>query len=162
MKRSIAFATLAALAFGAFGLLSVGCSRGRDAEDASGAEYGNQNPYAQQPGYGQPAYGQPGYGQQPYGQPGYGQQQPYGQPPPAGYGQPGYGQQTGYGQQQAPAAPPSPLALPCQNDSICGTHKCNLQSGRCAFPCASNNDCAQGLSCLGAGGPTAICVPGGQ
>ena len=65
-----------------------------------------QQPYGQQPDYGQQPYGQqPGYGQQaangqqPYGQPGYGQQaaygqQPYGQP---GYGQPGYGQ-PGYGQ----------------------------------------------------------------
>ena len=69
-------------------------------------DYGQQ-PYGQQPGYGQQAangqqpYGQPGYGQQPYGQQaGYGQQpysQPgYGQQP---YGQPGYGQQAAYGQQ---------------------------------------------------------------
>lgn len=56
----------------------------------------NQQPYGQQPGYGQQ---QPGYGQQPQ-QPGYGQQQPgYGQQP--GQQQPGYGQQQpGYGQQQ--------------------------------------------------------------
>src|SRR5262249_20391484 len=128
-----------------------------------------------QPGYGQP--GQPGYGQPPpaYGQPqpGYGQPQPgYSQPQP-GYGQPqpGYGQPPpAYGQPQpgysqpgaAPAntAAPSPLALPCQNDMVCGTHKCNLQTGRCAFPCASNADCAANFSCMGAGGPTALCVPG--
>ena len=79
-----------------------------------------QQPYGQQPDYGQQPYGQQaGYGQQPYGQqPGYGQQaangqQPYGQQPygqQAGYGQqpysqPGYGQQPygqpGYGQQAA-------------------------------------------------------------
>ena len=57
-----------------------------------------QQPYGQQPGYGQqPDYGQqPGYGQQAANgqQAGYGQQaangqQPYGQQP---YGQPGYGQ----------------------------------------------------------------------
>ena len=66
-------------------------------------DYGQQ-PYGQQPGYGQQAANgqQAGYGQQPYGQqPGYGQQagygqQPYGQP---GYGQQPYGQQAGYGQQ---------------------------------------------------------------
>ena len=79
-----------------------------------------QQPYGQQPDYGQQPYGQQagygqqvGYGQQPYGQqPGYGQQaangqQPYGQQPygqQAGYGQqpysqPGYGQQAAYGQQ---------------------------------------------------------------
>ncbi|MEZ7768774.1 hypothetical protein [Pauljensenia sp. 20925_1_25] len=62
-----------------------------------------QQPYGQQPDYGQQPYGQQaGYGQQPYGQqPGYGQQaangqQPYGQQP---YGQQPYGQQAGYGQQ---------------------------------------------------------------
>ncbi len=56
-----------------------------------------QQPYGQQPDYGQQPYGQQaangqqaGYGQQPYGQqPGYGQQAGYGQQP---YGQPGYGQ----------------------------------------------------------------------
>ena len=56
-----------------------------------------QQPYGQQPDYGQQPYGQQaangqqaGYGQQPYGQqPGYGQQAAYGQQP---YGQPGYGQ----------------------------------------------------------------------
>lgn len=154
MKRSISFATSAVIAFGILGLVSVGCSRGRDAEDPSGAEYGQQNPYAQQPGYGgqygqPPPYGQPGYGQPGYGQPGYGQQTGYPQ-------QPGYGQQPA--QPQTP--PPSPLALPCQNDLICGTHKCNMATGRCAFPCGSNADCAPGLACLGAGGPTAICAPG--
>ena len=57
--------------------------------------YGQQAGYGQQP-YGQQPYGQPGYGQQPYGQQaGYGQQ-PYSQP---GYGQQPYGQQAGYGQQ---------------------------------------------------------------
>ena len=67
-----------------------------------------QQPYGQQPDYGQQPYGQQaangqqaGYGQQPYGQqPGYGQQAANGQQP---YGQPGYGQQpysqAGYGQQ---------------------------------------------------------------
>ena len=75
---------------------------GQQAANGQQAGYGQQ-PYGQQPGYGQQA----GYGQQPYGQPGYGQQ-PYGQQ--AGYGQqpysqPGYGQQPygqpGYGQQAA-------------------------------------------------------------
>lgn len=130
--------------------LGAACTRGREADDPSAQPAPN-------------AYGQPqGYGQAP---PGYGQQ-------PAGYGQPqapgtqpqGYGAQP-YGQPQAPAAPPtvapSPFALPCQNDSICGTHRCNLSTGRCALPCAANTDCAAGFSCFGAGGPTAICMPGG-
>ncbi len=142
-------------------VVASACSRGRDADDPS--EYANQ-PGGQPPGYGQPGYGQPGYGQPGYGQPGYGQPQP-------GYGQPGYGQpQPGYGQpppgQMPPAQPPataapSPLALPCQNDFVCGTNRCNMQTGRCAFPCAAPTDCAAGFSCMGAGGPMALCVPGG-
>jgi hypothetical protein len=44
---------------------------------------------------------------------------------------------------------------------ICGTHKCNMQTQHCAFPCTAATDCAAGFSCMGAGGPTAICVPGG-
>ena len=43
------------------------------------------------------------------------------------------------------------------SDFICGTHKCNLQVGRCAFPCANAaTDCAAGMSCL-----SGLCVPGG-
>jgi hypothetical protein len=51
-----------------------------------------QNPYGQQPSYGQQ---QPQYGQEPAP---YGQQ--YGQQQPAPYGQQQYGQQPAYGQQQ--------------------------------------------------------------
>jgi hypothetical protein len=108
-----------------FGLVSA-CSGGRDAEDASG-----QQPYGQQP------YGQQPYGQQPYGQQPYGQAPGQYQPPP---------------QQQAP---PSGLAIPCQNDSICGFHRCNVQAGRCAFPCAASTDCAGGFGCA-----SGLCVPG--
>ena len=134
--------TLASVALAAGFVVTMlpGCDRGREAEDPS-----------EQQGYGQPPPGQyggqqPGYGQQ---QPGYGQQQP-----PAGQ----YG-----GQQPAPAAQgqPSPFALPCQSDITCGTHKCNLQMQKCAWPCASSADCAAGFSCMGAGGPTAMCIPGG-
>lgn len=178
--RSVRLGLGAALAFGLFATVAAGCDRGRGADDPSMQQQGYAQPG--QPGYGQqgqagygqpgqPTYGQPGYGQQ---QPGYGQQQPgYGQQQP-GYGQqqPGYGQQQpGYGQQQPgygqappaapPAAAPSPLALPCQTDLTCGLNRCNMQTGRCAFPCAANTDCAAGFSCMGAGGPTALCVPGG-
>jgi hypothetical protein len=134
---------------GLLGLLGAGCEREPDPNDPS--QYSQPTGYDQ---YGNPIYGQQqqGYGQQGYGQqqPGYGQQQP-------GYGQqqPGYGQQQpGYGQQQ-PAAQPSPLALPCQSDITCGTHKCNLQVGKCAFPCAAATDCAAGLQCM-----SGLCVPG--
>jgi hypothetical protein len=103
---------------------------------------------------------------QPYGQPGYGQPG-YGQPPPQqGYPQ----QQTGYPQQQpgtqpgmAPAggqmATPGPLALPCQNDSGCGTHRCNTQFGKCAYPCQTDTDCIQGSTCFAAAGALATCIP---
>jgi hypothetical protein len=84
-------------------------------------------------------------------------QQPQGSVPPAQ-------QQPGTYSPPAPAAsaaPASPLAMPCTSDIVCGTHRCNIQAGRCAFPCASNQDCAAGFSCVGAGGPTALCAPGG-
>jgi hypothetical protein len=122
-------------------LAVLGCERGRDPEDPSEVGYG-------QPGYGQPGYGQPGYGQP---QPGYGQPQPgYGQPQP-GYGQP----QPGYGQPPPPAAPANPLALPCQSDAQCGTHRCNMQAGRCSFPCASGAECQPGSGCA-----AGVCLPG--
>jgi len=120
------------------------------------------------PGYGQPGQpAAPGYGQPPapgYGQPpapGYGQPPApgYGQPPAPGYGQPpapGYGQPPPAPAPAAPAAPPSPLAAPCQSDLICGTHKCNIQTQRCAFPCANAaTDCAPGMACTGG-----VCLPG--
>lgn len=58
-------------------------------------QYGQPDPYGQQPGYGQPQqpYGQP---QQPYGQSPASGQQPYGQPPASG--QPAYGQPPASGQ----------------------------------------------------------------
>ena len=81
---------------------------------------------------------QPGYPQQ---QPGYPQQPPPGQP------------------QVAPTAAgtmaqPGPLALPCQNDSACGLHKCNTQFQKCAFPCQTPVDCAPGNQCL-----MGVCAP---
>jgi hypothetical protein len=99
-----------------------------------------------------------GYDQ--YGNPIY---PPPGQPAAPGYGQPaapGYGQPAapGYGQPAAPApaAPPSPFAAPCQSDLICGTHKCNIQTQRCAFPCANAaTDCAPGMACT-----AGVCLPG--
>ena len=138
------------------GLLVTACDRGRGADDPSAVQnqYGQPQGYPQQQGYPPPQ----GYQQPP---PGYQQPQQYPQQypqQPQGYQQP---QQYPQQPQQAPAAAPSPLALPCQSDITCGTHRCNPQTGRCAFPCASNADCAGGFSCMGAGGPTAICVPGG-
>jgi hypothetical protein len=95
---------------------------------------------------------------------------------------PGYPQAGGYPQQpttaptsqypaqnpaaQAPAvsptapataatmAVPGPLALPCQNDLSCGTHHCNTQYGKCAFPCQSPADCLSPNQCM-----AGLCVP---
>ena len=36
---------------------------------------------------------------------------------------------------------PGPLAFSCQNDVPCGTHHCNMQYGKCAFPCQTADDC---------------------
>lgn len=141
--------TRAGLILSFFSLFAVAACE-RETEDPS--QYPQPTGYDQ---YGNPIYGQPG------GQPGYGQPQPgypqpgYGQPQP-GYPQPGY-PQPGYPQPQpTQTAAPSPLALPCQSDITCGTHKCNLQTGRCSFPCANSQiDCAAGMGCIGG-----LCVPG--
>ena len=145
----------AAIFLGLVALLVTACERNRGADDPS-AMQGQQQGYPPPRGYQQqpPGYQQGGYQQQP--QPGYQQGYP---PPQQGYQQP----PPGYAPAPAApaAAPPSPLALPCQSDITCGTHRCNPQTARCAFPCASTADCAGGFSCMGAGGPTALCVPGG-
>ena len=84
--------------------------------------------------------------------------------PSSAYPQQQYPQQQ-YPQQQYPqtqptAAPtatmatPGPLALPCQNDGACGLHRCNTQFQKCAFPCQSEADCAQGNQCM-----MGVCAP---
>ena len=84
--------------------------------------------------------------------------------PSSAYPQQQYPQQQ-YPQQQYPqtqptAAPtatmatPGPLALPCQNDGACGLHRCNTQFQKCAFPCQSEVDCAQGNQCM-----MGVCAP---
>ena len=112
-----------------------------------------QYPYQQQPGY--PAQ-QPGY---PAQQPGYPAQQP-------GYPaqQPGYpAQQPGYpapapgtapAPTTAPTSQPSAVAFPCQSDVQCLSHKCNMQVGKCSWPCQSNDDCQPGFQCV-----SPACVP---
>jgi hypothetical protein len=58
-----------------------------------------------------------------------------------------------------PAAPgqmaaPGALASQCQNDLPCGTHRCNVAYGKCAFPCQTNVDCLAPNTCM-----TGFCVP---
>ena len=107
--------------------------------------------YPQQQGYPQGAYPQ---GQAPQGYP---------QQPPQGYPQQGYPQQQPMpgGTAAAPAAPaggqmavPGAVAFSCQNDVPCGTHHCNTQYGKCAFPCQSAVDCISPNTCM-----MGLCVP---
>jgi hypothetical protein len=56
-------------------------------------------------------------------------------------------------------AVPGPTALACSSDAQCMTHHCNMQYGKCAFPCQSDADCIQGSTCFVAGGPVAACLP---
>ncbi len=51
-------------------------------------------------------------------------------------------------------AVPGPIAFQCQNDVPCGTHHCNVQYGKCAFPCQSAVDCIAPNQCL-----AGLCVP---
>jgi hypothetical protein len=54
-------------------------------------------------------------------------------------------------------AAPGPAALPCTNDAMCMTHRCNVKAGKCAFPCESDFDCQQGSTCFKSAIST--CVP---
>lgn len=148
-------------------LLVPSCKKQEEEPPANQPGYGQQQPgYSQQqPGYGQQ---QPGY-QQPQQQPGYGQpqpqqpgyQQPQQQQPQPGYQQPQSqpsAQQPGTQQPAAPAqgqmSTPAAVAFPCQTDAQCLTHRCNTQYGKCAWPCASDADCAPGNQCV-----APACVP---
>jgi hypothetical protein len=98
----------------------------------------------------------PPQGQYPQGQYPQGQVPPQGQYPQGQYPQ---GQVPPQPQQpaQAQLATPGPTALACQNDAPCMTHKCNLQYGKCAFPCETDNDCTAGNYCFK--GPIPACLP---
>ncbi|MGO9837566.1 MAG: hypothetical protein ACLP1X_25525 [Polyangiaceae bacterium] len=102
--------------------------------------------------------GAPPQGQYPPGQPG--QQAPtynqYPPSPPQPVPPPGAPSPT----VAAPGAPsgqmavPGPVAFQCQNDVPCGTHRCNTQYGKCAFPCQTNVDCLAPNTCM-----SGLCVP---
>jgi hypothetical protein len=127
------------------------------------AACGPKSPDNTQPNAAATATGYPGY---PPPQQGY--PPPQGQYPPAGQ----YPAPTAtYGQYPAPpataqpmptAAPatsgqmavPGPIAFQCQNDVPCGTHHCNVQYGKCAFPCQSAVDCISPNQCI-----AGLCVP---
>jgi hypothetical protein len=105
----------------------------------------------------------------PYGyppqQPGAYPQQPGAYPQPTATYQQPMGAPTGYPQPTAAptAAPPAaggqmavpgPVAFQCTNDVPCGTHHCNVQYGKCAFPCQTNTDCITPNACV-----MGLCVP---
>ena len=124
--------------------LSLGAGACRTSTQASTAP---QQQYPQQ--YPQQQYPQQQYPQQQYPQQQYPQQQQQQYPQ----------QQYPQTQPTAPAATatmatPGPLALPCQNDGACGLHRCNTQFQKCAFPCQSEADCAQGNQCM-----MGVCAP---
>jgi hypothetical protein len=54
-------------------------------------------------------------------------------------------------------ATPGPLALPCQSDLVCGLHHCNMQYGKCAFPCQTSADCVAPNTCNTA--LAGVCTP---
>jgi hypothetical protein len=141
MRRSTLTLTSSAFFFGSTVLaIAISACGGSDPQPAAAPSATYQYP----PPQGQ--YPQ----QQPYPQQQYPQQQPY-------------PQQTAYPQPTATApapaasgtmAPPGPLALPCQNDGACGLHRCNVPAGKCAFPCQTAVDCANGNQCM-----MGVCAP---
>jgi hypothetical protein len=127
------------------------CKRPEDTQPAAAPAPTATAPYGYQ-GYPPP--------QGTYPQQGY----PAAQPPPPGYGQPPP-PAPAPAPSPAPAPPPAPaasgqmavpgpVAFQCQNDVPCGTHHCNVQYGKCAFPCQSNVDCISPNSCV-----MGLCVP---
>src|SRR6185437_4495538 len=103
----------------------------------------------QQPG----AYPQPQQpGAYPQQQPGaYPQQQP---PPQQPYPAPTVAPTPAPAGSAGAMAVPGPVAFQCTNDVPCGTHHCNVQYGKCAFPCQSNVDCISPNACV-----MGLCVP---
>ena len=51
---------------------------------------------------------------------------------------------------------PSPLALPCHEQSECGLAECDVVSMMCAFPCRDDDDCVGSAQCNAQVG---LCLP---
>jgi hypothetical protein len=106
----------------------------------------NQMPTAAYP----PPGGQPPPGYPPgTPPPGYPPGTPPGYPPATGTPPPGPAP-TG----SVAMAVPGPLAFQCKDDVPCGLHHCNLQYGKCAFPCQTAADCLGNNSCV-----AGLCIP---
>ena len=55
---------------------------------------------------------------------------------------------------------PGPFAPACTIlEGTCGYARCNMQVGKCSWPCGSNNDCVAGAVCIGAGTALGTCGP---
>jgi hypothetical protein len=113
---------------------------------------------AQQPGMAPTATAPYGYPQQPGAYPTATGTAPYGYPQ-QGAPQQAYPTATAMPTAAPTAAPgqmavPGPVAFQCTNDVPCGTHHCNTQYGKCAFPCQTNTDCITPNSCV-----MGLCVP---
>ncbi len=55
---------------------------------------------------------------------------------------------------------PGPFAPACTIlEGTCGYARCNMQVGKCSWPCGSNNDCVAGSTCIGAGTALGTCGP---
>ena len=60
----------------------------------------------------------------------------------------------------AGAVQPGPFAPACTIlEGTCGYARCNMQVGKCSWPCGSNNDCVAGSTCIGAGTALGTCGP---
>jgi hypothetical protein len=141
-------------------VLFAACGPKQDASQQQAAQAPAAYPQQQPGGYPQQ---QPGaYPQQ---QPGaYPQQQPGAYPqqaaPPPTYAAPAPAPPAPGPAAPAPApasgqmAVPGPVAFQCTNDVPCGTHHCNTQYGKCAFPCQTNTDCITPNACV-----LGLCVP---
>lgn len=153
MTRAALFVPVSLSVMGLF--VSSSCKKQDDAAQPTTAP--SAYPQGQYPQGQYPPGQYPPQQQYPQGQ--YPQQQPYPQQPPPGQ----YPQQPAPGPAASPTpapaaggqmAVPGPVAFTCQNDVPCGTHHCNTQYGKCAFPCQSAADCITPNTCM-----MGLCVP---
>lgn len=147
MRTISTCAAVASLSVVLAGLAACGPKQDASQQQPAMAPTGTAAPYGYPP--------QPGaYPQQPgaYPQPTATYQQPPGTPPP--YAPPPAAPTAAPPATGGQMAVPGPVAFQCTNDVPCGTHHCNVQYGKCAFPCQTNSDCITPNACV-----MGLCVP---